>query len=45
MASVATASMTNFETAIRIHPEAYVEVEALGAKGEVLGTSLAERPQ
>jgi hypothetical protein len=45
MTTIATARVTNFETAIGIHPEAYVEVQALGSHGQVLGTSQAERPQ
>jgi hypothetical protein len=45
LTTLATAKMANFETSIRIKPEAYVEVQALGSKGEVLGTSQAERPQ
>jgi hypothetical protein len=45
MTTLATAGMTNFETAIKIRPEAYVEVQALGSHGQVLGTSQAERPQ
>jgi hypothetical protein len=45
LALVATAANRNFETAIRIHPEAYVEVQALGPSGQVLGTSQPERPQ
>jgi hypothetical protein len=45
LTTLATAKMANFETAIRIKPEAYVEVQALGSNGAVLGTSQTERPQ
>ena len=45
LALVATGANRNFETAIRIRPEAYVEVQALGPSGQVLGTSQPERPQ
>jgi hypothetical protein len=42
---VLTARWQGFETAIRIPSETYVEVEALGAQGQVMATSAAERPQ
>ncbi len=44
LAPIVTAANRNFETAIRIRSEAYVEVQALGSSGQVLATSLAERP-
>jgi hypothetical protein len=42
---IGTAHNTNFETAIRIRSEAYVEVQALDPQGTVLGSSQPERPQ
>jgi len=45
LATIATAANKNFETAIKIRPEAYVEVQALDSSGHVLGTSQPERPQ
>ena len=45
LAPVATGANRSFETAIKLRPEAYVEVQALGSSGQVLGTSQPERPQ
>jgi hypothetical protein len=45
MKVVATAKVVNFETAIKIPPEAYAEVQALSSNRTVLSTSLPERPQ
>jgi hypothetical protein len=43
--AIATAKVVNFETAIKIRSEEYVEVQALSSTGHVLSTSPAERPQ
>jgi hypothetical protein len=45
MKVVATAKVVNFETAIRIRSEEYVEVQALSSNRTVLNASLPERPQ
>jgi len=42
---IATAKVLNFETAIKIRSEEYVEVQALSSTGQLLSTSLPERPQ
>jgi hypothetical protein len=43
--TIATGKVLNFETAIKIRSEAYVEVQALDSTGHVLATSAPERPQ
>jgi hypothetical protein len=45
MKTIATGKVVNFETAIRIPSEEYVEVQALASTGALLSTSLPERPQ
>ena len=45
LAAVADTGKTGFETTIRVPaPGAYVQVQALGASGETLGTSTAIQP-
>jgi hypothetical protein len=45
LAAVAGASKTGFETTIRVPaPAAYVQMQALNASGEVIGTSTAMQP-
>jgi hypothetical protein len=43
--TIGSAKVVNFEAAIRIPSEEYVEVQALSSTGQVLSTSLPERPQ
>jgi hypothetical protein len=43
--TIASAKVLNFETAIKVPSEEYVEVQALSSTGQVLSTSLPERPQ
>jgi hypothetical protein len=45
MKTIGSGKVLNFETAISIPSEEYVEVQALSSTGQVLGTSLPERPQ